>query len=70
MAIGAVHPLSAVRRAVVDMAAESSEADEYVTVRGGSWGSTREQLLPAFRGSRLLFSRSQEIGFRCVYEPM
>ncbi|HEV2999126.1 MAG TPA: SUMF1/EgtB/PvdO family nonheme iron enzyme [Solirubrobacteraceae bacterium] len=48
----------------------TGEWGAYVAIRGGSWGSAAEQLLPAYRAGRLLLARSREIGFRCVHEPL
>jgi formylglycine-generating enzyme required for sulfatase activity len=38
-------------------------------VKGGSWSSGGELLLPAYRGRRPVLERGPECGFRCVYEP-
>jgi formylglycine-generating enzyme required for sulfatase activity len=40
-----------------------------VCVKGGSWSSAGELLLPAYRGRRHLLARGPECGFRCVHEP-
>lgn len=36
------------------------------SIRGGSWTSAGEMLLPTFRGGHPLFCRGPEVGFRCV----
>lgn len=40
----------------------------YISVKGGSWASVPEMLVPAYSGQRHIFARGLEVGFRCVYE--
>ncbi|UOB81865.1 formylglycine-generating enzyme family protein (plasmid) [Bacillus sp. ZJS3] len=39
----------------------------WVTVKGGSFNSWRENMLPAFKEKRLIINRDLDVGFRCVY---
>lgn len=39
-----------------------------VCVKGGSWASIAEQLLPSYRGRRHILARGDEAGFRCAYQ--